>query len=89
MAKLKLGTIPDDKPVKLTVELPAAIHRDLVAYGNALGRETGQGAVDPAKLIGPMLARFMATDRAFAKLRRAHDMPPRALPKIPSSEKPA
>ena len=71
MAKLKLGTIPDDKPVKLTVELPAAIHRDLVAYGNALGRETGQVAVEPAKLIGPMLARFMATDRAFAKLRRA------------------
>ncbi len=70
MAKLKLGTIPDDKPVKLTIELPAAIHRDLVAYGNALGRETGQGAVEPAKLIGPMLARFMATDRAFAKLRR-------------------
>jgi hypothetical protein len=71
MAKLKLGTIPDDKPVKLTVELPAAIHRDLVAYGNALGREIGQGAVEPAKLIGPMLARFMATDRAFAKLRKA------------------
>ena len=70
MAKLKLGTIPDDKPVKLTIELPAAIHRDLVAYGNALGRETGQGVVEPAKLIGPMLARFMATDRAFAKLRR-------------------
>ena len=70
MTKLKLGTIPDDKPVKLTVELPAAIHRDLVAYGDALGRETGQGTVEPAKLIGPMLARFMATDRAFAKLRR-------------------
>ena len=32
MAKLKLGTIPDEKPVKLTIELPAAIHRDLVAY---------------------------------------------------------
>jgi hypothetical protein len=76
MAKLKLGTIPDDKPVKLTVELPAAIHRDLVAYGNALGRETGQVIVEPAKLIGPMLARFMATDRAFAKLRRA-DLTPR------------
>ena len=40
MSKLKLGTIPDDKPVKLTIELPAAIHRDLVAYGDALGRET-------------------------------------------------
>jgi hypothetical protein len=70
MAKLKLGTIPDDKPVRLTVELPAAVHRDLVAYGSALGRETDQGIVEPGKLIGPMLARFMATDRAFAKLRR-------------------
>ena len=74
MAKLKLGTIPDDKPVKLTIELPAAVHRDLVAYGNALGRETDQGVVDPAKLIGPMLARFMATDRAFAKLRRTESI---------------
>jgi hypothetical protein len=71
VAKLKLGAIPDDKPVKLTVELSAALHRDLVAYGNALARETGRGAVEPAKLVGPMLSRFMATDRAFAKLRRA------------------
>jgi hypothetical protein len=36
-----------------------------------LARETGQSAVEPAKLVGPMLARFMSTDRAFAKLRRA------------------
>ena len=79
MAKLKLGAITDDKPVKLTVELPAALHRDLVAYGQALARETGQGVVEPAKLVGPMLARFMATDRAFAKLRRT----------ISTSEKPS
>ena len=71
MAKLKLGAIEDDKPVKVTVELPATLHRDLVAYGQALARETGHSAVEPAKLIAPMLARFMATDRAFAKLRRA------------------
>ena len=32
MAKLKLGAIADDKPVKLTVELPADVHRDLAAY---------------------------------------------------------
>ena len=70
MAKLKLGRIEDDKPVRLTIELPAAIHRDLIAYAETLGHETGQGTVEPAKLIGPMLARFMATDRAFAKLRR-------------------
>jgi hypothetical protein len=71
MAKLKLGAIADDKPVKLTIELSAVVHRDLVAYGQVLARETGQSAVEPAKLVGPMLARFMSTDRAFAKLRRA------------------
>ena len=87
MAKLKLGTIPDDKPIKLTIELPATIHRDLVAYGNALGRETGQGAVEPAKLIGPMLVRFMATDRAFAKLRRSESTTQRAHSEKSSSEK--
>ncbi len=71
MAKLKLGAIADEKPVKLTVELPAAVHRDLLAYADILGRETGQSIVDPAKLIAPMLVRFMATDRAFSKTRRA------------------
>ena len=70
MAKLKLSAIADDRPVKLTVDLPASVHRDLVAYGQVLARETGQGTVEPAKLIAPMLQRFMTTDRAFAKLRR-------------------
>ena len=69
MAKLKLSAVPDDKPMKLTVELPAAVHRDLVAYAEVLGRETGQ-VLEPAKLIIPMLARFMSTDRAFLRARR-------------------
>ena len=67
--KLKLSAIPDDKPVKLTVELPAAVHRDLVAYADVLRRESGQ-AIEPAKLIAAMLARFMSTDRAFLRARR-------------------
>ena len=75
MAKLRLGAIPDDKPVKVTVELPAEIHRDLVDYAQVLGRETGQSIAEPAKLIAPMLARFMATDRTFAKMRRANHAP--------------
>jgi hypothetical protein len=70
MAKLKLGSIPDYKPVKLAVELPAAVHRDLLAYTEVLARETGQPIADPSKLVAPMLARFMATDRAFGKARR-------------------
>jgi hypothetical protein len=69
VTKLKLGPLVDDKPVKLTVELPAQVYRDLVAYSNVLLAESGQAA-EPAKLIAPMLARFMATDRAFAKARR-------------------
>jgi hypothetical protein len=70
MAKLKLSAIVDDKPVKLTVELPAAVHRDLLAYADVLSRESGQAMVDAAKLVAPMLSRFMATDRAFGKARR-------------------
>jgi hypothetical protein len=79
MPKLKLGLIVDDRPVKLTVELPAAVHRDLVAYGEVLARETGQSISDPSKLIPPMLARFMATDRAFAKSRHARQPLPIAV----------
>ncbi len=75
MTKLKLGAIADDKPVKLTVELTAAVHRDLVAYAELLGRESGQSIAEPAKLIAPMLSRFMATDRAFAKARRTRQPP--------------
>ena len=70
MAKLKLGAIEDDKPVKLTVELPAEVHRDLVAYAEALARDVSKESIEPAKLIPPMLRRFMSTDRAFAKVRR-------------------
>ena len=69
MTKLKLGAITDEKPVKVTVELPADVHRDLVAYADLLARETGQPN-EPAKLIAPMLTRFMATDRGFAKARK-------------------
>jgi hypothetical protein len=71
MSKLKLGTIENDKPVKLTVELSAPVHRDLLAYADAIGKEGGQTPPEPAKLISPMLARFMATDRAFARTRKA------------------
>ncbi len=75
MTKLKLGPIAEDKPVKVTVELPASLHRDLIAYAEVLGNEQNQ-TIDPVKLIGPMLARFIATDRGFAKARRAPSQAP-------------
>lgn len=73
MTKLKLGALSDDKPIKVTVELPAPLHRDLVAYAEILARETGQTVIDPARLIAPMMERFMATDRGFRKSRRLNE----------------
>jgi len=69
MAKLKLTAVPGDRPVKLTVELPGTVHRDLVAYAEVLGRESAL-KVEPTKLVAPMLARFMSTDRVFVRARR-------------------
>jgi hypothetical protein len=71
MTKLKLGAIFDDRPVKIAIELPAALYRDLAAYADILTKSTGAAtAIDPSKLIAPMLERFMATDRVFAKARK-------------------
>lgn len=70
MAKLKIGALPNDKPIKLAIELPAPVYRDLLAYAEILARDSGHSINDPGKLVAPMLARFMATDRAFKKLRR-------------------
>lgn len=71
MTKLKLGPLPDDRPVKISVELPASLHRDLVTYAEILAEESGQPVPVPAKLIVPMLERFIATDRGFARARNA------------------
>jgi hypothetical protein len=70
MTKLKLASIDDDKPVKLTVTLPAGLHRNLVLYAEILAKETGK-PVEATKLIAPMLEKFIVSDRGFAKSRKA------------------
>jgi hypothetical protein len=75
VTKLKLGPIPTDKPRKIMIEITATVHDDLVAYANALSRQTGQTIADPTKLIVPMLVRFMNTDRAFKKSRSRKSLP--------------
>jgi hypothetical protein len=42
MSKLKIGVIENDKPVTITIKLPATVHRDLMAYAEAVKREGGQ-----------------------------------------------
>jgi hypothetical protein len=72
MTKLKLAPLEDNRPVKITLELPASVHRNLKNYADLLARANSAPAasIDPAKLIVPMIERFMATDRAFTKARR-------------------
>ena len=40
------------------------------SYAEVLSRETGQAIGDPIRLIAPMLERFIATDRGFARSRK-------------------
>lgn len=72
MTKLRLGPIEEEKPVKLTVELPAPTLRKLGEYARLHARENGlENSLPPERLIAPMLERFMSTDRAFIRARNA------------------
>ncbi|UJX43837.1 DUF2274 domain-containing protein [Xanthobacter sp. YC-JY1] len=70
MTKLKLGALVDEKPVKVTIEIPATLHRELVQYAQVLAREQNRPIDDPTKLIVPMVERFIATDRGFWRAKR-------------------
>lgn len=71
MTRLKLADLADEKPVRLTVEVSARLHRELAAYAAALNGGDAKGAPAPERLIPPMIERFIATDRSFAKTRRS------------------
>ena len=71
MTKLKLSALLDDRPVKVTTQLDDSVPRELDAYAAILAKAPGEPAPpDPVKLIGPMLQRFMATDKAFNRAKR-------------------
>jgi hypothetical protein len=79
MTKLKLSAVEDEKPKKVTVTLSATLHRNLIAYAEILARDLGN-AIEPEKLIAPMLEKFIASDRAFRKARKTR------LPADPAPE---
>lgn len=70
MPSLKLGAIPEDKPVRMTITLPAALARDLEAYAQAWSRETGR-TLAARHLVPHMLEAFIRSDKGFAAAKRA------------------
>ncbi|KUO51901.1 MAG: hypothetical protein APF78_08135 [Sphingomonadales bacterium BRH_c3] len=70
MTRLKLSDITGEKPVKLTIEIPARLHRELTTYAAVLNGGDAKGAPTPEQLIPPMVERFIATDRVFGRQRR-------------------
>ena len=75
MTRLKLTDLADEKPVRLTVEINARLHRDLVAYALAVNGGEAKGAPAPERLILAMIERFIANDRSFAKTRKGNHSP--------------
>ena len=70
MTRLTLADLADEKPVRLTVEVSARLHLELLAYAAVLNGGDAKGAPTPERLIPPMIERFIATDRSYAKSRR-------------------
>ena len=69
MAELKLAKLPDRVPVKLTIAVSLEVSRALNDYARAYEEAYGQSEI-AADLIPAMLEMFLASDRAFARMRK-------------------
>lgn len=71
MTKLRLGPVSEEKPVKLTLELPGGLMRDIVDYALVHARLNALDApLPPERIVPAMIDRFIAGDREFSKQRR-------------------
>ena len=69
MPELKLGKLPDRKPVKITITVSAALDKKLHSYAEAYRAAYGEDE-KVNDLIPFMLEQFLDGDRGFAKARR-------------------
>lgn len=70
MTKLRLAPLLNGKSIKVTLELPADLYRDLTAYRDLLAKQSGEDPAKPENLIPPMLKQFIKSDRVFTKLKK-------------------
>ena len=82
MAKLRIGPLPDDRPVKRTITFTAALDALIRDYAAAIAAQDGLSeAPTIEKLVPIIVKRFIATDRAFrAPVQR---VPPAVTRKAP------
>jgi hypothetical protein len=66
VGKLRLGNIPDDRPVRIKITISGELQRRLEAYAEAWKGQTGR-VVDVPKIIPAILDQFIKSDRAFAR----------------------
>ena len=66
MAKLRIGPLPDDRPVKRTITFTAALDALIRDYAAAIAAQDGlANAPTIEKLVPIIVERFITSDRAF------------------------
>lgn len=72
MARLSIPKVRDDRdPVEYRLRLEPRLHDELMLYRQLYVRTYGQ-EVEAKDLLGPILRRFLATDREFRRFKKAN-----------------
>ena len=66
MAKLRIGPLPDDRPVKRAITFTAALDALIRDYAAAIAAQDGQSEAPPVEKLVPIIVeRFITSDLAF------------------------
>ena len=83
MAKLRIGPLPDDRPIKHTITFTAAQDALIRDYAAAVAAQDRLAEAPPVEKLVPIIVeRFITTDRAFRAPMH------RALPAVPDEPPP-
>jgi len=72
--KLRLGKLPSNSTVRLTVVIPELLKQQLDRYAN-LHSQTWNQSTNADQIIPFILAQFLANDRAFQRAERSPSGP--------------
>jgi hypothetical protein len=88
MARLRIGPLPDDRPIKHTITFTAALDALIRDYAAAIAAQDGLPEAPPVEKLVPIIVeRFITTDRAFRA--PVHRVPPAVPHKAPPHSEPS